>query len=1055
MFSTPLSIKLSIFLCLVFQVVFGQLYEVRRYADNNGLPSRIIHAVDQDNDGYLWVAGNNGLYKFDGKEFLPYYAKLSDTTGLRSNKINTVLSASDNRLWIGTPDGLHTMKNNKIQYVDLPNRPNDGQKHIISLFEDSFHNIWVGTYEGFFRIDSKSGVINNFNEVQKLKSNTSPIRGITEDMKGRVWISRSKKQPLLYIPDESKFLEVGITYKTKQIPSDVSFFKFTEFESNLFIIQSTDGLLKGVFNGVDELNIDYFYTPNNEIASRDFIYDAHIDSNNAIWIATWRNYFKKYQFVNGLLKPIEVFSSDGFQEMSGFARGVFEDRQKNIWMPNSNGLFKLSKKESPVSMFPPVHIKDCLENISVYGLVEDNYNRVWVNTPTHLYRINKEDILEGRCPNDYLMYEDNHFQLARDLFIDSKNRLWISGQGGISISQLDKYDNPGTFVHYTNNNGLPHLWSYEIIEVNENTFWATNYQSLVKIEFKNGDVSKPIFTSYNSSSERDSSLINSYTQQIGKDKHGVLWVGTFSGLSRMISEENGGIFKNYTSSFGDPKRLTNNSIKNIFNDREGRLWIGTQTGLNLYNEEEDNFMQFGRTHGLQSEYILGIDEDSKGYLWITTTNGVFKGIYNASMQSFVDITYFNFKDGLADNISNRNAIYIDSDDKVFIGSSKGISIVNGTEEVFRQRNYNLSITKLESIQQKEIGFVSILDKLNNNELDLSFKENSIQLKYAVLDFTQPEFNQYRHKFLPVNEDWIETGNNATLTYYNLPPGDYKLILDGNNNQGVWSSNPIELNITITPPFWKTNWAIFLYTLFGLGLISFFYFLRVRKRIRELEQETKLEKALIKEREHLRNENAADFHDELGSKVTKVSMFLTLVERSLKDKNDPTPWLNKIRDNVTDISGSFRDLLWVIDPQKDSLYDTFLRLKNFGEDIFENTEINFSTSGLSDIPEDVLLNAQTKKQVVLIFKEAMHNCAKYSECSVAQLNIELINGFSSITFTDNGKGFVIDKQTNGRGINNMKNRAEKIDGKLVITSSDKGTIVSLDRIPHLGEESSNK
>lgn len=1055
MFINSLAMRFAIIFCCISQLVQGQLYEVSRYADNSGLPSRIVHEVDQDNKGYLWVAGNNGLYKFDGKEFFPYYAKLGDTSGLRSNKINTVLAASDDRIWIGTPDGLHVLKNGIIEYVELHENNNDAQNHILEIFEDSQQTLWVGTYGGFFRIDPKSGIIDTISELQGTDLTKDAVWGITEDTQGRIWISRGRRFPILYIPQNSSFKKLNVHYNNAAIPEDILLFKCIETSPDLMIVKSTNGLLKGVYDGSDRLDIDFFYDLNNDIVSRDYIYDVVVDSEDYIWVATWRNYFKKYKWKHETLNPVEVLSSNGLQEMSGFARSVFEDRQGNMWMPNSNGLFKLSKTESSVSVFPPVHIEKCLENKSIYGILEDRFERLWINTPTHLYRIPKEDIIAGRCPEKYLSYEEFNFQLARDLLIDSKNRLWISGEGGISISQLDAQDEPGPFIHYTHENGLPHLWSFELLEADENTFWATNYNRLIKIELQDGDINKPLFTFFNASSDRDDALINSYTQQIAKDPYDTIWVGTFSGLSKLVSEANEGVFENYTSSFGSKNQLTNNAVKKIFSDSEGRLWIGTQAGLNLYNTSSNNFLQFGRSQGLPSEYILGIDEDSKGYLWIITTNGVFKGIYNTSMQSFVEVSYYNFKDGLADNISNRNAIYIDKDDNVFIGSSQGISVINEAKDVSTQRNYNLSITQLESIQQKDIGFVSIADKLKDNELTLSYKENSIHLKYAVLDFTQPKFNQYRHKFLPLNEEWIETGNNATLTYYNLPSGEYTLILDGNNNQGVWSSDPIELSITITPPFWKTNWAIAIYVILGLGLISLLYFLKLRKRISELEQEASLEKALIKERESLRNENAADFHDELGSKVTKVSMFLTLVERSIKEQTDPTPWLHKIRDNVTDISGSFRDLLWVIDPKKDSLSDTFLRLKDFGEDLFENTKISYSTSGFSDIPENVILNAQTKKQVVLVFKEAMHNSAKYSEATAAQLEITLINGHSSISFTDNGKGFEVDELSKGRGLHNMKQRADKIHGDLTITSSKKGTIIKLNQIPHTREEITEK
>ena len=337
-----------------------------------------------------------------------------------------------------------------------------------------------------------------------------------------------------------------------------------------------------------------------------------------------------------------------------------------------------------------------------------------------------------------------------------------------------------------------------------------------------------------------------------------------------------------------------------------------------------------------------------------------------------------------------------------------------------------------------------------NEIQLSHFENSIKISYAALDFQSPENNRYRHKFLPANENWIETGSSSELSYYNLPSGEYELVLDGRNSKGVWSENPIGLKVIVNPPFWKSTWAILLYLLLFIAVLRFLYLLRIGKKVRQLEQETRLEKALLNEREQLRQENAADFHDELGSKITKISLYLTLAECSLNDKDDPLPWFAKIRDNVKGLSGDFRDLLWVIDPQKDSLDDTFLRLRDFGEELFEKSEIDFRTSWIEAKYMGDFLSAQTKKQVIMIFKEAMINCLKYSKSNKAELLLESNGTYANIKFTDNGKGFNVGSKSKGRGLRNMMARAKKIDALLQIESTSEGTSIELERIPHTSD-----
>ena len=192
--------SLMVLLALVAFPALGQFYEVTRYADDNGLPSRIVRDVAQDPQGYLWVAGNNGLYKFDGQQFHAHYSILNDTTGLRDNKINTLVAAKDGRIWIATPKGLHVMEGETITYVELTPNASDVQNHIIELFEDSKGNIWVGSYNGLFVIEKNDNKIVSLNINNDELLNEKPIWGVSEDKSGRIWVARSRNPPLIVDP---------------------------------------------------------------------------------------------------------------------------------------------------------------------------------------------------------------------------------------------------------------------------------------------------------------------------------------------------------------------------------------------------------------------------------------------------------------------------------------------------------------------------------------------------------------------------------------------------------------------------------------------------------------------------------------------------------------------------------------------------------------------------------------------------------------------------------------------------------------------------------------
>jgi len=1039
---------------LIFTVgkSFGQLYNVTRYADDSGLPSRIVRDIIQDNKGFIWVAGNNGLYKFDGQEFTPFLASLKDTIGLRDNKINDLLQTSDGKIWIGTPKGLHVLENNEIKYVRLIDNANDSQQYVLNLFEDKDQNLWVGTYGGLFLMDNSGEIVHFLSEEVDAAIAEGAIWGVTQDNKGRIWVA-GRDGP--YMKDESdnfSFDKLAIRLKGNIINKKPDFYKSIQYNDSLILVESSIGLLRGIVKNDSIITISKFLDLKGDEIRDYTVVSTIIDHNNNIWVGTLKNRYKKFKLIGDRLVEIEVISKNGFLGMSGNVKSVLEDAQQNIWMANTNGLYKLSRDTKGISSFPPRHIENCLKNLyGIYAMIEDKGGHLWITTPTRLYRFKKSDLLDGKCPKDYLVFKDKNMQLSRNLFIDSQNRLWVGADGGLFVTQLDKNYSPGKFVRYTTADGLPHNWSFDIYEENENIFWIGNYTGLVKLSFMNGDLENPKIKVFTSDDDRTDALVNSFTTEVEVDGEGKLWIGTFSGVSKLIDASGLGRFGNYTSTYGNFNNLSNNSIKKIFKDSHNRIWIGTQRGLNLYVPDKDQFIQFGNAEGLPSEYILGIQEDSNQFLWIATTNGVVKTKYNNQSQRFTKLQYFTSQNGLVDNITYKNALFIDSDDNVFIGSRDGLSIFSNAESGNQERDFNLAITSLESIQKKEKGFTSVSNGIDNNEIKLSYVENSIKIRYAALDFTNTKYNKYRHKFLPINEEWVETGNISELTYYNLSPGKYELVLDGSNNQEIWSEHPIRLTLNIAQPLWKSNLAFVIYALLITGLLRFSYLMRIRKRIQQLERKIKLEKALLNERELLRRENAQDFHDELGSKLTKASLFLTLAERSIKQQEDPTRWFNKIRNNIKELSGSFRDLLWIIDPQKDSLYDTFLRLKDFGEDIFNSIEVDFRTSGYKEGQNEIMLDSQTKKQVILIFKEAMNNCAKYANCNKVHLKLASNGESLTIELEDNGNGFNVKSKSKGRGLKNMIERAKKIDADINITSNDNGTTIRLDRIPHMSDD----
>jgi signal transduction histidine kinase len=347
------------------------------------------------------------------------------------------------------------------------------------------------------------------------------------------------------------------------------------------------------------------------------------------------------------------------------------------------------------------------------------------------------------------------------------------------------------------------------------------------------------------------------------------------------------------------------------------------------------------------------------------------------------------------------------------------------------------------------------------ELVLSYKENFFSFEFAALNFIQPEKNQYAYKLEGLDPDWIQAGSRRYASYTNVAPGEYLLRVKGSNNDGVWNEAGTALKITITPPFWKTSWFAALSAVAMMIAIVGAHRFAVRVRIKQL---FAIERARRLENEQVRKKAANDFHDELGHRLAKIALFGEIIKRKLNgNTGELAAYLDKIIDGSQRLSHDTRDFLWTLDPNKDSLYEVVFYLKEFADELFDRTAIDFRIVGLTPALELIKLSAEAKRHLTLLFKEGMTNILKHAECRNATLQVEVAGERVQITLTDDGKGCNGKMNGNGHGLSNMRERAEKLQGLLRVDSRPgEGTKIQLitpissgEASPQTNKKSSNE
>gem|GEM_PF-4185949 len=196
-------------------------------------------------------------------------------------------------------------------------------------------------------------------------------------------------------------------------------------------------------------------------------------------------------------------------------------------------------------------------------------------------------------------------------------------------------------------------------------------------------------------------------------------------------------------------------------------------------------------------------------------------------------------------------------------------------------------------------------------------------------------------------------------------------------------------------------------------------------------------------QQMRTQIASDLHDDMGATLTSISYYSELIKMKLKEEDASLKiMLDKIGDNARNIVSVMGDIVWVINPQNDNTSNLVSRMRCDAADMLGERNIQYTFNARENI-ENIKLNMQQRKNLYLIYKEAVHNAVKYAQCSKVEIDFIQTDHQLNLIIKDNGKGFDIQNANDGNGLTNMKRRAEEIKADFEICSAlNKGTYIQL-------------
>ncbi len=839
----------------------------------HGLSQSAVQSILQDSKGFMWFGTfSGGLNKYDGYSFTVYQHNPDDPYSISSNKISLISEDQTGILWIGTENaGFNKFDRKTKQFIRYRYDPNGtnclSNDNVFFVFEDHSGILWIGTlYGGLNKFNPISGQFTHYKHDPEKPNSISKggITSICEDQFGMLWLT------------------------------------------------SSDGLNK--FDPQTEQFAHFRHDPNNQNSLSDndiwLIYEDH---TGILWLGTNGGGLNKFNPETGEFIRYKHDPDLANSLSHNKVWAILEDKSGELWLGTSDGVDKFDPQTEQFTHFKhnpvdPTSVSDD-EVISLY---EDRSGILWLGTwvgGLNKFNRQKEQFKQYKHNPQNLNGLNRH--TVKSIYKDSSGILWI-GSVGNGLVKLDRTSKRLTNHKHAlqNPQSIGHENVYSIYEDHSGLFWIGTKNGLNRFNHKTGQ-----FTRYQHDPLNPNSIYKDLVFSIIEDRSGVLWIGTYSGLSKFDRRTE--LFEQYEHNPLNPHSLCNNTVQAIYEDRLGVLWIGTFAGLDKFDPETEQFTHYKHDpenpNSLSYDEINTICEDRSGVVWIGTAIGLNK--YDRQKEQF---TRYTEKDGLLNNSIQK--ILCDNQGNLWISTNKGLSRFNPETNKFKNYDVRDGIQIIEFspagyYRDGEMlfggidGFISFYPELiednphkppvvitdfqllsrssstgqkldsrtmlrnaiiEEEQIELSYKDNVFSLEFAALDYRAPGKNQYKYMMEGFDTEWIDSGTRRFVNYTNLSAGDYLFKVIGSNNDGVWNQEGASLRLIIHPPWWKTSWA---YSLFAVGIIAIIFmglnFELNRRRLKDQLHLEHLEAEKLHELDHIKSRFFANISHEFRTPLTLI------------------------------------------------------------------------------------------------------------------------------------------------------------------------------------------
>jgi signal transduction histidine kinase/ligand-binding sensor domain-containing protein len=946
-----------------------------------------VESLAQTGDGFLWLATETGLFRFDGIRFEPFRSPFGDK--LLSTNVRTLFAPASGGLWIGyTFGGFSFLKNGRVKnYAGEASSTGSVDK----FAQNGDGTLWAATTSGLWRLEDSL-----WHHLGPEWNAPVPTDDVGFDRNGIMW-AIGENHLLVLFPGRKQF-------QTAMKTPSHEYFTFDA--DGKVLTRPATSQQKSELNSNQRIAYPLFFEKS---------YGAIVDRMNGVWIASsgppW--ILVRMPLSEGSSDVQKKSKGAGGETYSaqGFLRARLVDREGNVWSGDKKGLHRffyttLTREELPKE----------LGESQYFSMAPDDHGAVWVTAgdnanPSHLCHVTTGQVELRKLPGSLIAFT----------YRSPDKTLWLGGTGGLwrlvggNVVRVEIPKPASDQIHFLQ----------AITEDRRGGMWVSfGRHGLYRL-------ADGVWTPYGGRDDLPKTgAVIEFTDPLGR-----VWFGFTKSTLAVLDDDR-------VQVFGPNDGVQVGNVTAIYG-RGSEIWIGGEFGLQQF--DHGHFHNIRATEDDLLHGISGIVETADGDLWLNALGGILHVPRSEISEALKNSAYpvkgehFGTREGLPGHpfqLRPLNTAIEGTDGRLWFATSGGVVWLDSAHTT---NNVPPTPVTIQSVSADDKNYQLV------SELKFPAHTSSVQISYASVSLSDPEAIRYRYKLQEADKDWHEVATANPVNYRNLSPGSYHFSVASTDTNGVWSDKVATTEFTILPTFYQTVWFKGACVLAILGCIYLGYRLRVQQLSRQLRvrmYERIAERTRIAQELH---DTLLQSFQGLMLRFQGANQILLSNPSQAKEALEGA--LDRADQALTESRQAIQGIR--TDPFSDR--DLEHALRAIMNDLAADEHITKGKRPTTSVVvEGKMRNVDpgVREEICKVAREAFRNAFTHGGAQHIESEIAFSNGFLRVRFRDDGVGIdsVVLKEgvpAGHWGLTGMKERAKRLRGNLNMWSKPgAGTEVDL-------------